>query len=82
MLTAPVGSLLQLFSLPSAVLRFLSTPDHETFGLLLAPAQTWLSSFYDLKGDMRGKMGGGVNADLAKRAIRRTGRSRNFRAMS
>lgn len=55
MLTARVGSLLQLFSLTSAVLQFLPTPDHETFGLLLAPAQTWLSSFCDLRGgDVRG----------------------------
>lgn len=57
MLTARVGSQLQLFSLTSAVLQFLPAPDHETFGLLLAPARTWLSSFCDLMGDVRGTDG-------------------------
>lgn len=76
MLTAQVGSQLHLFlSLLSA---FLSTPDHETSGPLLAPAQTWLSSFVtsgalDAQERRRGKWGG-VHANLAKRAIRCIGR--------
>lgn len=52
-----------LFSLPFLqLLRFpLSTPGHETFGPLLANAQTWLSSFCDLRG-----AGGGATAGRGK----------------
>lgn len=57
MLTARVGSTLQAdFRCPFCICSILQFPfsrsHHETFGPLLAPAQTWLSSFLFF-GDLR-----------------------------
>lgn len=89
MLTAQGGFVLLRVFVAAALLASapvslsLSTPDHETSGPLLAPAQTWLSSFCDLRGgtcrgdeggvewEERGEWGGVV---FAKRAIRHNGR--------
>lgn len=57
-LTARVGS--QAAALSRCTRLQFSKPGHETFGLLLAPAQTWLSSFCDLRGDVRGEGDGAV----------------------
>lgn len=72
----------------AALLQFLLKPDSETFGPLLALAQTWLSSFCDLRGGVaqelrEGKMGAVcVSASKASSGALEGRGARSFLAMS